>query len=86
MAAPITGSNEILQAGQYLVDQNIDMMLVAADNTVYLGLPVLAKLASEKQIPLLLPIPVRWKRVQQLVLALIMTNGAINPESRLLNC
>ncbi|MCB9015077.1 MAG: ABC transporter substrate-binding protein [Lentimicrobiaceae bacterium] len=52
VAAPITGSNEILQAGQYLVDQNIDMMLVAADNTVYLGLPVLAKLASEKQIPL----------------------------------
>jgi putative ABC transport system substrate-binding protein len=55
--APVTSSNDILQAGQYLAGQQIDALLVTADNTVYLGLPVLAKLASEQNIPLFVTDP-----------------------------
>jgi putative ABC transport system substrate-binding protein len=59
VTAPVTSSNDILQAGQYLAGQQIDAMVVAADNTVYLGLPVLAKLASGQKIPLFVADPMQ---------------------------
>jgi putative ABC transport system substrate-binding protein len=51
VTAAVNSSNEILQAGQYLAGQNIGALLVAADNTVYLGVPLLAKIAGEQKIP-----------------------------------
>jgi len=62
ITAPVTSSNDILQAGQYLAGQHIDAMVVAADNTVYLGLPVLAKLASEQKIPLFVADPLQVQK------------------------
>ena len=48
----VTSSNDLLMAAQFLVGKNVDVMVVSADNTVYLGLNVLAKAASESKIPL----------------------------------
>ncbi len=50
--ASITSANDILTAGQYLASQKVDAIVVAADNTVYLGLNALARVASESEIPL----------------------------------
>lgn len=60
--ASVTSSNDILQAGQYLAGQQIDALVAAADNTVYLGLPVLAKLASEQHIPLFVTDPLQTEK------------------------
>ena len=62
LTASVTSSNDILQAGQYLAGQQINAMVVAADNTVYLGLPVLAKLASEQKIPLFVADPLQAEK------------------------
>lgn len=58
----VNSSNDILQAGQYLAGQQIDALLVAADNTVYVGLPVLAKLASDQKIPLFVTDPIQIEK------------------------
>jgi putative ABC transport system substrate-binding protein len=55
--ASVSSSNDILQAGQYLAGQQIDALVVASDNTLYLGLPVLAKVAAEQHIPLFVTDP-----------------------------
>jgi len=62
VTAPVTSTNDILQAGQYLASQQIDAMVVAADNTVYLGLQVLAKLASEQKIPMFVTDPLQAEK------------------------
>jgi len=62
ITASVTNSNDILQAGQYLAGQQINAMVVAADNTVYLGLPVLAKLASGQKIPLFVADPLQAEK------------------------
>ena len=62
VTASVNSSNDILQAGQYLAGQKINAIVVAADNTVYLGLPVLAKLASEKHIPLFVTDPLQTEK------------------------
>jgi putative ABC transport system substrate-binding protein len=62
VTAGVTSSNDILQAGQYLASQQIDAMVVSADNTVYLGLPVLAKLASDQKIPLFVTEPLQVEK------------------------
>jgi putative ABC transport system substrate-binding protein len=62
ITASVTSSNDILQAGQYLAGQQIDALVVAADNTVYLGLPVLAKLASSQKIPLFVADPLQAEK------------------------
>ncbi len=62
ITASVASSNDILQSGQYLVEQKIDAMVVAADNTVYLGLPVLAKLASAQKIPLFVTNPLQAEK------------------------
>ncbi|MBN1184224.1 MAG: hypothetical protein JXB49_18185, partial [Bacteroidales bacterium] len=46
-----------INAGQYLADKNVDALLAAADNTVYLGLNALANIADEKEIPLFVTDP-----------------------------
>jgi putative ABC transport system substrate-binding protein len=58
----VTSTNDILQAGQYLAGQQIDALVTSADNTVNLGLPVLAKLASEKKIPLFVTDPLQAEK------------------------
>jgi len=62
VTAPVTSSNDIQQASQYLVGQQIDALVVAADNTVYMGLPVLAKLASDQKIPLFVTDPIQAEK------------------------
>jgi len=58
----VTSSNDIFQAGQYLCGQRIDALVAAADNTVYLGLQVLSKLASEQKIPLFVSDPLQAEK------------------------
>ena len=60
--APVNSVNDILQAGEYLSGKQIDAFVVSADNTVYLGLPVLAKLASENKIPLFVTDPMQTEK------------------------
>lgn len=62
VTASVTSPNDIFQAGQYLAGQKIDALVAAADNTVYLGLPVLAKLASEQHIPLFVTDPLQVEK------------------------
>ena len=62
ITASVTSSNDIFQAGQYLVGQRIDALVAAADNTVYLGLQVLSKLASEQKIPLFVSDPLQAEK------------------------
>lgn len=62
LTAPVTGTNEILQAALSLSLKNIDAFLAAADNTVYLGLPMLAKVADEKKIPLFVTDPLQTEK------------------------
>ena len=59
VTASVTSTNDILQAGQYLAGQHIDALVASADNTVYLGLPVLAKLASREKIPFFVTDPLQ---------------------------
>ncbi len=62
ITAPVTSSNDIQQASQYLVGQKIEAIVVAADNTVYMGLPILAKLASDYKIPLFVADPMQAEK------------------------
>jgi putative ABC transport system substrate-binding protein len=62
ITASVTSSNDILQAGQYLVGQQIEALVVSADNTVYLGLPILAGLASRQKIPLFVTEPLQAEK------------------------
>ena len=58
----VTSSNDLLQAAQYLAGQKIDALVAAADNTVYMALPVLAKIASEQKIPLFVTDPMQTEK------------------------
>jgi putative ABC transport system substrate-binding protein len=62
VTASVTSTNDLLQAGQYLAGQQIDALVASADNTVYLGLPVLAKLASGQKIPLFVTDPLQAEK------------------------
>jgi len=62
VTAGVTSVNDIIQAGQYLSGKQIDALVASADNTIYLGLPVLAKLASEKKIPLFVTDPLQAEK------------------------
>ncbi len=52
VTTPVNSANDILIAGQYLAAQQVDAIVVAADNTVYNGLNALANVASQEKIPL----------------------------------
>jgi putative ABC transport system substrate-binding protein len=58
----VNSPNDILMAGQYLKGEHIDAMIVAADNTVYSGLNVLAKIAADSKIPLFVTDPQQAKK------------------------
>lgn len=53
----VNSANDLVMAGQYLKSQNPDAIIVAADNTVYMGLNVLAKMVAESKIPLFVTDP-----------------------------
>jgi putative tryptophan/tyrosine transport system substrate-binding protein len=53
----VNSANDLVMVGQYLKSQNLDAIIVAADNTVYMGLNVLGKMASESKIPLFVTDP-----------------------------
>lgn len=58
----VNSPNDLTMVGQHLASQNIDALIVAADNTVYMGLSALAKVASESRIPLFVTDPLRAKK------------------------
>jgi putative tryptophan/tyrosine transport system substrate-binding protein len=62
VTAPVSSSNDILQAGQYLASQQIDALVAAADNTIYMGLSVLAKVAADHKIPLFVTDPLQAEK------------------------
>jgi len=53
----VNSANDLVMVAQYLKSQNLDAIIVAADNTVYMGLNVLGKMASESKIPLFVTDP-----------------------------
>jgi len=58
----VNSVNDLTLVGQYLVGQKIDALIVAADNTVYMGLSVLIKIANESKIPLFVTDPHQAKK------------------------
>jgi len=60
--APVNSTNDILQAAQSLAAKHIDAFLAAADNTVYLGLNLIAKVASEQKIPVFVTDPLQVEK------------------------
>ena len=60
--ATVNSPNDLIMAGQYLAGQNIDAIIAAADNTVYMGLNTLGKVAAESKIPLFVTDPHQAKK------------------------
>lgn len=60
--AAVNSTNDILQAVQSLAEKNIDAFLAAADNTVYLGLGVISRIAAEKKIPIFVTDPLQVEK------------------------
>ncbi len=56
---PVTSTNDIQMAGQYLVEDGAQALLVTADNTLYLGLNTLAAVADKAGIPLFVTDPMQ---------------------------
>jgi len=55
--ATVNSANDLTMVGQYLTGQRIDVLIAAADNTVYMGLNALARIADESKIPLFVTDP-----------------------------
>lgn len=62
IAASVTSVNDLVMTGQYFKGQKLDAMLVPADNTVYMGLNVLGKVAGESNIPLFVTEPLQVEK------------------------
>jgi len=60
--ATVNSPNDLIMVGQYLAGQNINAIVAAADNTVYMGLNALAKVARESKIPLFVTDPHQAKK------------------------
>jgi len=60
--ATVNSPNDLTMVGRYLADQNIDAMIAAADNTVYMGLNALARVADESRVPLFVTDPHQAKK------------------------
>lgn len=60
--AVVNSPNDLTMVGQYLAGQNIDAMIVAADNTIYMGLNVLVKICNSSKIPLFVTDPHQAKK------------------------
>jgi putative ABC transport system substrate-binding protein len=59
VTAAVNSPNDILQAAQSLAAQDIDAFIISADNTVYLGVGVIAKVAATEKIPLFVTDPMQ---------------------------
>lgn len=53
----VSNSNVITQNVQYLINKNIDALLISADNTMYQGLTYVASLAAKNKIPIFVTEP-----------------------------
>ena len=62
VAASVTSVNDILMVGQYLAGEKVEAMVVAADNTVFLGLNALAKEAEKHKIPIFVSEPLQTEK------------------------
>ena len=60
--AAVNSTNDILQTTQFLVGKQIDALVSAADNTVYLGLNAMVKIASENKIPVFVTDPMQTEK------------------------
>ncbi len=60
--AAVNSPNDLAMVGQHLAGLNINAMIAAADNTVYMGLNVLGKVAAEAKIPLFVTDPHQAKK------------------------
>jgi putative tryptophan/tyrosine transport system substrate-binding protein len=60
--ATVNSPNDLVMVGQYLAGQNIDALIAAADNTVYMGLNALGKVAADFRIPLFVTDPHQAKK------------------------
>jgi putative ABC transport system substrate-binding protein len=54
---PVSASSEVLQAAQVLASKKVDAIAVSADNTVYISLSSVVKVAEERKIPLFVTEP-----------------------------
>ena len=54
---PVSASSEVLQAAQVLANKKVDAIAVSADNTVYISLSSVVKVAEERKIPLFVTEP-----------------------------
>jgi putative ABC transport system substrate-binding protein len=57
LTVPVTSTNDLMQAVQSLAGRHVQAFVSAADNTVNMGLPVLAGIASKSKIPLFVSDP-----------------------------
>ncbi len=55
--AAVNSSNDLPLVGQHLAGQNLNALIAAADNTVYMGLSALAKVAADSKVPLFVTDP-----------------------------
>jgi len=62
VTSPVNSPNDIMMAGQSLAQQEIGAFVVAADNTVYLGLNTLAAVADKASIPLFVTDPMHTRQ------------------------
>ena len=61
-AVTIASTNDVLQAGQSLARKNVDAFAVISDNSVYLALDALVKVAESQKIPLFVSDPIMAER------------------------
>jgi putative ABC transport system substrate-binding protein len=61
-ALMVNSSNDILQVTETLIQSKVDAIIVAADNTVYLGLATISKLAKGKKIPVFVTDPAQAEK------------------------
>jgi|GEM_PF-515659 putative ABC transport system substrate-binding protein len=57
VSTAVNSTNDIVLAGEALCQKNIDAIIVAADNTIYLGLNALTAVANKANIPVFVTDP-----------------------------
>ena len=62
VTASVTSVNDILMVGQYLAGEKVEAMVVAADNTIFLGLNALAREADKYKIPIFVGDPLQTEK------------------------
>jgi putative tryptophan/tyrosine transport system substrate-binding protein len=60
--ATVNSPNDLMMVGQSLTSQRIDALISAADNTVYMGLNALARVAGDSKVPLFVTDPEQAKK------------------------